>query len=436
MSENRPTSWLIERGHLICPLTGLDRPGRILLREGRIDAIDPSEDDLPAGVERIDASGCIVAPGLVDLETEMGEPGMEEDETIETSTMAAIAGGFTTVACAPNTDPPIDTAQAVEFIRQKAARADRCRVYVIGCVSKSRAGEELAEIGSLVDAGAVALSDYPGPISNAALLRRALEYCLMFDRYILDRPEVPSLTRHGLMHEGMMQLILALAPMPAEAEDLATSRDLRLLETTGGKLHLSCISTAGSVDLIRRAKDRGIEVSVGSRISNYCFDDEAMRSFDANLKVNPPLRSREHINACLQALADGTIDVITTGHQPKALEKKMQELSAVPFGMSTLDTALAQVITFLIRPGHISWIRAIDALSVKPARVLGLESGALQIGRPADIVLIDPRIAWTVEKDQFHSRSRNNPLVGKTLYGRVSMVWVGGLRKFCRKFST
>jgi dihydroorotase len=254
----------------------------------------------------------------------------------------------------------------------------------------------------------------------------------MFDRYILDRPEVPSLTRYGLMHEGMMQLILALAPMPAEAEDLATSRDLRLLETTGGKLHLSCISTAGSVDLIRRAKDRGIQVIVGSRISHYCFDDEAMRSFDANLKVNPPLRSREHIEACLQAVADGTIDVITTGHQPKALEKKMQELSAVPFGMSTLDTALAQVITYLVRPGHVSWIRAIDALSAKPARVLGVEGGSLKAGQPADVVLIDPDVQWVVDKDQFYSRSRNSPFIGKTLFGRSQMVWVGGQRKFCR----
>jgi dihydroorotase len=430
MNDKHFKSWLIENGHLVCPVSGLDRIGRLLIHEGRIQAIDPTDGDLPANLQKVDATGCIVAPGLIDIATEMGEPGMEEDETIDTSTMAAIAGGFTTVACAPNTDPPIDTAQAVEFIRQKAARADRCRVYVIGCVSKGRAGEELAEIGSLVEAGAVALSDYPEPISNAALLRRALEYCLMFDRYILDRPEVPSLTKYGLMHEGMMQLILALAPMPAEAEDLATSRDLRLLETTGGKLHLSCISTAGSVDLIRRAKERGSQVSVGSRISNYCFDDEAMRSFDSNLKVNPSLRSREHIDACLQALADGTIDVITTGHQPKALEKKMQELSAVPFGMSTLDTALAQVCTYLVRPGHLGWSRAIDALSTKAARVLGVEGGSLKVGQPADITVFDPNAQWLVEKERFHSRSRNSPFIGKTLYGRCKMVWVGGQRKF------
>ena len=432
MNSKLQTSWLIENGRIICPASGIDRVGRLLLRQGLIEAIDPSDDQIPSDAGRIDASGHIVAPGLVDLGTEIGEPGREEDETIETATMAALAGGFTTIACAPNTDPPIDTAQAVEFVRQKAARADRCRVCVIGCVSKGREGQELAEIGSLVDAGAVALSDYPGPINNAALMRRALEYCLMFDRYILDRPEVPSLTRHGIMHEGMMQLILALAPMPAEAEDLATSRNLRLLETTGGKLHLSCVSTAGSVDLIRRAKERGITVSVGTRIANLCFDDESMRSFDANLKVNPPLRSREHIEACRAALADGTIDVLTSGHQPRALEKKMQELSAVPFGMSTLDTAVAQVVTYLIRPGHLSWQRALEAFSTKPAQVLGVEAGSLQVGRPADVILIAPEKQWTVCNDDFYSRSRNNPLVGQALYGRVQTVFVGGQRKFSR----
>jgi len=423
-------SWLIENGRLICSESGLDRQGRLLLHQGKIAAVDPTDDAIPSDARRVDASGWIVAPGLVDLATELGEPGKEEDETIETGTLAALAGGFTSIACAGNTDPPIDTAAAVEFVRQKAVRADRCRVHVIGCVSKGRAGEELAEIGSLVEAGAVALSDSPAPLSNTALLRRALEYCLMFHRPILDRPEVTSLTRGGIMHEGLNQLILALAPMPAEAEDLATSRDLRLLETTGGKLHLSSISTAGSVELVRRAKARQSQVTVGMRISNLCFDDELMRSFDSNLKVNPPLRSKRHMEICQSAVADGTIDVITSGHQPRALEKKMQELSAAPFGMSTLDTALAQVVTFLIRPGKLSWMRAVDAMSLQPSRVLGLDTGTLIPGRPADVVLIDPDVEWTVDASRFYSRSRNSPLDGKSLFGKTHMVWVDGKRKY------
>ena len=309
MPKTMHESYLIESGRLICPRQGIDRTARLLISGGVIAAIDPTDDALPANVTRIDAEGWIVAPGLIDIATELGEPGREEDETIGSGVAAALAGGFTSLACSANTEPPIDTAMAVEFVRQKAARADGCRVYVIGCVSKGRQGEELAEIGSLLEAGAIALSDAPRPLSNTALLRRALEYCLMFDRPILDRPEVPSLTRAGVMHEGRMQLILALEPMPAEAEDLATSRDLRLLETTGGRLHLSSISTQGSVELVRRSKDRGTAVSVGVRIGNLCFDDELMRSFDSSLKVNPPLRSQAHVDACLEAVANGTIDL-------------------------------------------------------------------------------------------------------------------------------
>lgn len=431
-STRMASSWLIENGRLICPASGLDRYGRLLIHQGIIAAIDPTDDAVPSDAFRVDANGWILAPGLVDVATELCEPGKEDDETIQSGTMAALAGGYTSIACAGNTEPPIDTAAAVEFVKQKAVRADQCRVHVIGCVSKGRAGEELAEIGSLVDAGAIALSDSPAPLSNTALLRRALEYCLMFDRPVIDRPEVTSLTRGGIMHEGLNQLILALAPMPAEAEDLATSRDLRLLETTGGRLHLSSISTAGSVEAVRRAKARQSQVTVGIRVANLCYDDELMRSYDSNLKVNPPLRSKRHLEACWAAVQDGTIDVITSGHQPRALEKKMQELSAAPFGMSTLDTTLSQVISSLIRPGILSWSRAIDALSVQPSRVLGLDSGTLLPGRSADLILIDPNVEWTVDADCFYSRSRNSPIIGKTLYGRVQMVWVEGQRRFCR----
>jgi dihydroorotase len=251
----------------------------------------------------------------------------------------------------------------------------------------------------------------------------------MFDKPIIDRPEVPGLTRSGVMHEGLAQLQLALAPMPAEAEDLATSRDLRLLETTGGRLHLSSISTSGSVELVRRSKARGVDVSVGVRIANLCFNDEMLRSFDSNLKVNPPLRSLEHIEDCLEAVRDGTIDVISSGHQPRSLEKKMQELDAAPYGMTALDTALSQVITFLIDPGKIDWRRAIECLSVRPAEVLGIEAGSLAVGCKADVIVVNPKVSWTVAADSCYSRSRNTPLLGQTLKGRVRQVWVDGVCK-------
>lgn len=422
-------SWLIENGHLIDPLQGVDRSARVLLHDGKVAAIDPGDGDLPPDCGRIDATNCIVAPGLVDLATELCEPGHEEDETIESGAKAALAGGFTSLACSSATDPPIDTAAAVEFVRQKAARADQCRVHVIGCVSKGREGDELAEIGALVDAGAIALSDSPKPLHNTALLRRALEYCLMFDRPILDRPEVPSLSRNGVMHEGLTQLVLALSPMPAEAEDLATSRDLRLLETTGGRLHLSSVSTAGSVELVRRTKRRDVHVTVGVRIANLCFDDEMLRSFDSSLKVNPPLRSREHIEACIEAVGDGTIDVISSGHEPRSLEKKMQELDLAPAGMSTLDTTLSQVITRLIKPGKLSWKRAIECLSCNPAKTIGIEAGRLAVGDPADLVVIDPDLHWKAASDSMFSQSHNTPLLNQELVGKTRHAFVGGRKR-------
>lgn len=430
VSDHRERAWLIESVRMIDPTQGLDRVGRLLMVEGEIAAIDPSDGDIPAYAKRVSAPNHILVPGLVDLGAELGEPGREEDETILSGAMAALAGGFSSIACLPNTDPPIDTAAVVEFVRQKAARADRCRVHVIGCVSKDRAGVEMAEIGSLVEAGAVALSDSPRPIENTALLKRALEYCLMFDRPILDRPEVPSLSQGGVMHEGLTQLVLGLAPLPAEAEDLATARDLRLLESTGGRLHLSSISTAGSVELLRRSKARGVRVTAGVRIANLCFDDENLRTFDANYKVNPPLRDRGHIEACLEAISDGTIDLISSGHQPRSLEKKMQELDNVPFGITSLDTALSLVITRLIRPGLMSWARAVECLARNPAGVIGIEGGTLQAGKPGDVTLIDPERRWTVEPAELKSRSRNTPLLGEELIGRAVGTWVGGQRKY------
>lgn len=422
-------SWLLENGHIVDPATSVDRIGRLLIHDGLVTAIDPTDEDLPPGCERLDVSGCIVAPGLVDIGTELGEPGWEEDETIESGASAAIAGGYTSLVSAASTDPPIDTAAAVEFVRQKAARADQCRIHVIGSVSKGREGAELAEIGSLVEAGAVALSDYPTPLHNTALLRRALEYCLMFDRPIIDRPEVPSLVQGGVMHEGATQLILALAPLPAEAEDVATSRDLRLVESTKGRLHLSSISTAGSVDLVRRSKAREIEVSTGIRVANLCFSDETLRSFDSSLKVNPPLRSQEHIDACIEAVNDGTIDVISSGHQPRSLEKKMLELDAAPFGMTTLDTTLTQVFMNLIQSKRLTWSRAIECLSTAPAKVMGLDSGGLAVGQLADVIVFNPKTTWTVTPSSLKSRSSNTPLLSQHLTGKTQHVWVGGRKK-------
>jgi dihydroorotase len=417
---------LIRGGRVIDPSQNMDRVTSVLIRDGRIAGYDVS----PNGQDGIiDAAGKIVSPGLIDTNVQLREPGCEEDETIDTGTAAAVAGGFTSIACLPNTDPPLDTQAGVEFVRHKAARAQNCNVYVIACVSKNRDGNELAEIGSLVEAGAVGFSDADRPIHNPELLRRALEYCLMFDKPILNHPEVPELSRGGVMHEGLTSLVLGLTGMPAEAEDVMTGRDIRLSEATGGRLHLLNISSSGSVELLRRAKLRDVRVTAGICPQHFTLTDELLRTFDANCKTNPPLRSQDHIDACIAALKDGTIDVIASGHAPRASEKKMQELDQAPFGMVNLETTLSLVITKLIEPGHLDWPTALSKMTVNPARILNLDRGTLQLGAVADVTIIDPAARWTVRPERFRSKSSNTPLAGWELKGRAVQVIVGGQPK-------
>ena len=423
-------SWLIENARWIDPSAGQDQVGRLLIVNGRFAGFDCLDGDIPKNIERLDAQGFIGGPGLVDLGTVFGEPGHEEDETLTTGLMSALAGGFTSIAMSSDTAPPIDSPASVQFVLQKAARASLARLFPLGCVSKERKGEELAEIGSLVEAGVVALSDAPRAIDNTALMRRALEYCSMFDRPVLDHPEVMALSRGGVMHEDMTQLILGLPPMPAEAEDLATARDLRLVEATGGRLHLLSISTTGSVELCRRARARSLPFTTGIYIANAHMLDEQLRSFDANCKINPPMRSKAHVAACLSGLSDGTIDIISSGHRPCSLEKKMQELDAAPFGMVSLETTLGQVVTHLIRPGVLDWMEAFAKLSWNPAKLLGIEAGTLSTGKPADFILVDPETSWTVDAPAMKTKAYNTPLHGTELNGQVLYSFVDGEQRF------
>lgn len=419
-------SFVITGGRIIDPSEGVDRIGNLLVEDGKIAAYDVQ----PNGHAVIDATGKIVSPGLIDIHAELREPGYEEDETIATGTAAAVAGGFTTVACIPNTDPPVDTQAGVEFIKHQTERAGNCNVVVLASVSKGREGKELAELGSLVAAGAVGFTDASRSIENTDLLRRALQYCLMFDKPILNHPEVTELSHSGVMHEGLTSMILGLSAMPAEAEDVMTARDIRLAEATGGRLHLMNISTSGSVEVLRRAKSRGVGVTAEVTAAHLSLTDESLRSFDTNLKLNPPLRSRDHIDACIEGLKDGTIDVIVSGHAPRAAEKKMLDLDLAPYGMSSLETALALVITNLIELGHLDWPDAIRKLSTNPAKVLTLEKGTLRIGADADITIIDPEHSWTVDPRRFKSKSENTPLEGRVLKGACWKTIVGGQVKF------
>ena len=430
---NEPQALLIENGRLVDPSQDIDRTARVLLYRGRVAAIDPSEDDLPSYFHRVEAKGCIVAPGLVDLGTELREPGHEEDETIESGGAAAVAGGYTTVLCSANTDPPIDTPASVELVRRIAAACGGPRVHVIACASRGREGEQMAELGLLAQAGAIGFSDSPRPIHNSALLKRALDYCRMFDLPIFDRPVDPDLVEEGVAHDGQVALILGLKGLPSEAEDLAVARDVRLAEATGGRLHVGPISTMGSVDLLRRIKQRGIEVTASVCPHNLWHSDEMLRSFDSRFKLHPPLRSARHIESLLNAVADGTIDAIQSGHMPRALEKKMNDIDQAPFGASTLETTLAVVATRLIESGLMSWSQAITRLSWKPARIAGIDAGTLAAGAPADCVIIDPNERWSIDSAGFYSQCTSTPHEGDAVIGRVIYTIVGGQIRFTRR---
>jgi dihydroorotase len=415
---------------VIDPAQDIDRIADLRIVDGRIAGIGPGDTGAARAEETIDAAGMIVTPGLIDMHVHLREPGREEDETIASGTKAALAGGFTSVACIPNTEPPIDTQAAVEFIHQKAARADTCNVFVVACVSRNREGKELAEIGQLVEAGAVAFSDDGAPVSDAELMRRALEYCSMFGKPILAHEEVLELSRGGVMNEGIVSLLLGLGGMPAAAEEVMIGRDTALAESTGGRLHVMHVSTAGGVALVRAAKARGVRVTAEACPHHFTLTDESLRTFDANCKMSPPLRTAADVEAIIAGIADGTIDCIATDHAPHAREKKMLELDRAPFGILGLETAIGLSVTRLIVPGHLGWSRLVEAMSTLPARILGIDRGTLRQGSPADVTVIDPDRTWKVDVGTFRSKSINSPFHGWTLRGRAVATIVGGRVKY------
>ena len=412
---------------MIDPSQDLDQVADVLVAEGKVEALG----EMRASAEEvIDASGLIVTPGLIDMHVHLREPGKAEEETIASGSSAAVAGGFTTVCCMPNTDQAIDNQAAAEFVFLQAQRANKAHIYPIGAITKGRQGRELAEMGGLIQGGAVAFSDDGDCVKDAAMMRWALEYAKMFKKPIIDHCEDKNLSEEGVMHEGFVSTVLGLPGMPAAAEEVMVSRDLILAEYTGGHVHIAHITTSGSVDLVRRARTRGVPVTCEATPHHLTLTDECVKTFDTNFKMNPPLRTEQDVAMMQRALADGTIDCLVSDHAPHALEEKDVEFSLAPFGVIGMETLLPIVITELVEKEVLSISEAIAKLTTNPARILGLPKGTLAVGSDADITIIDPKVKWQIDKEKFKSRSRNCPFHGREVTGRARYTIVGGEIKF------
>jgi dihydroorotase len=417
---------LLRGGRVIDPSRGLDETSDVLLQQGKIAAVGRNL-GTPDGAEVVDATGKVVAPGLIDLHVHLREPGQEDLETVASGAMAAAAGGFTAVCAMPNTDPVTDNQAAVGFIVSQAQRAGKARVYPIGAVSLGQKGQQLAEFGELVGAGAVAVSDDGKPVATSHLMRTALEYARTFGIPVADHCEEPTLAAGGVMHEGIVSTRLGLKGIPAASEEIMVARDILLAELTGGHVHLCHMSTRGSVELIRRAKEQGLRVTAEACPHHFTLTHEACEGYDTNAKMNPPLREPEDRDAIREALRDGTIDVICTDHAPHHYDAKEREFDDAPNGIIGLETALGLAISELVEGGVVDLPTLVTRMSTTPARVFNLPAGGtLAPGAAADVVVIDPAARWVVDPDTFYSKSRNTPFGGRQLRGRADLTIVRG----------
>lgn len=415
---------VVAGGEVVDPVAGTRRAGDVVIEDGRIRGIEPPGTPVADAVVH-DAAGCLVLPGLVDMHVHLREPGYEYKETIATGTTAAVAGGFTTVACMANTNPVNDSGAVTRFILERAEAAGRARVYPIGAVSVGLAGTRLAEFGEMRDAGIVAVSDDGHPVMDAALMRHALEYAAMFDMPVIAHEEDTCLRAGGVMNEGVTSVRLGLRGNPAAAEEIMVARDIALVELTGGRLHVAHVSTARAVDLVRAARARGLPVTAEVTPHHLFLTERAVGDYDANAKMAPPLRTDEDVAALRAALADGTIDAIATDHAPHQYDEKAVEFSRAADGVVGLETALGLALR-LVDEGVLELPTLVRRLTTGPAGILGLPAGTLAAGAAADLVVVDPAARWTVDPTRFRSRSRNTPFAGWTLQGHVRLTLRGG----------
>lgn len=420
---------LLKGGRVVDPSGNIDETRDILIKDGKIAGqakkITAAE---TKDAEVIDAAGLVVAPGLIDMHTHLREPGFEYKETIRTGAQAAAAGGFTSIACMPNTDPVNDNRSVTEFIKRRASEDNIVNVYPVAAISKGSKGESLSEFWDLKEAGAVAFSDDGKPVMNGALMRRAFEYASSLGMPLISHCEDTNLSAGGVMNEGFAQMELGLRGIPAMAEEIMVNRDIMLAAYLSAALHIAHVSTAGSVRLIREAKQRGVRVSAETAPHYFTLNDEAVRSFDTNTKVNPPLRGADDIRALKEALADGTIDAIATDHAPHALTNKELEYDFAASGIIGLETSVALSLK-LVEEGILTLPRLIALMSVNPAAILHLQKGTLNIGADADITVIDMNKSWQVDSSLFCSKSRNTPFAGWNLKGKAVLTIVGGAIK-------
>jgi dihydroorotase len=422
-------SKLLKGGHVVDPVNGRNAIFDVLLEDGRIARVGR---DLPrdAADQVVDLpAGLLVCPGLIDMHVHLREPGQEHKETVATGAAAAAAGGFTAVACMPNTSPVNDNAGVTAYILQKAADANLVRVYPIGAVSRGQQGEQLADIAELKQAGCVAVTDDGRPVATALLMRRALEYTRMFEMPVIEHCEEQTLKADGVAHEGFQAATLGLRGIPGEAESIMALRDISLAELTGGRVHIAHMSARQTLDAVRYGKGRGVPVTCEVTPHHFVLTDEMLAApvaYDTNTKMNPPLRETADRDAMLQGIADGSVDVIATDHAPHHYDEKHVEFDQAPFGITGLETAVSLCFDRLVHPGVVTVSRLIELLSVNPARILRVPGGSLSEGAPADISILAPDLPVTVSSARMRSKSKNTPFDGWRLRGGVAATIVGG----------
>jgi dihydroorotase len=410
----------ISGGRIIDPASGRDEIGDLLI-EGKTIVKEFSQ---PGKVKDFNAGGCLVTPGLIDAHCHLREPGREDKETIFTGARAAAVGGFTTVVAMANTNPPVDCQAVASYVRKKSAKAV-IEVKTVGAVTKGLAGNSLSEMFELYEAGVVGYSDDGEPVQDSALMRKAMEYSLATNLPIISHCEDKRLSARGVVHEGYYSTVLGLPPIPAAAEEVALARDVILSELTGAKLHIAHVSTAGSVEIVRWAKSRGINVTAEVTPHHLVLTDQCLANYDTNLKVNPPLRSDADRRALVAAIIDGTIDAIATDHAPHTLEEKEQEFETAPFGIVGLETTLPLLLSELAGEG-LSMLKLIEKLTIGPARIFGIEGGSLAAGSQADVLVLDHKAKVEVDVNKFYSKGRNTPFQGWKLKGQVKWLFKEG----------